>query len=171
MATEKATRRRFLVAAVTYSGLLSTGVGASLLRANYAWARSSRGNAGALARMSRLLFPHDGVSDDVYAEVVDGILSDAANDAAMAPMLNDAVSALDAAQGGDWFEAAEVEQIAAMQVVEGEAFFTAILDSVRARFYNHPQVWKHIKYPGSSVEFGGYVDRGFDDIDWLPEDA
>jgi hypothetical protein len=54
-----------------------------------------------------------------------------------------------------------------MQAVEGEAFFAAILGNVQARFYNHPKVWALINYP----QFGGYVDRGFDDIDWLPEDA
>jgi hypothetical protein len=58
-----------------------------------------------------------------------------------------------------------------MKSVESEPFFAAIQGGVMARFYNHPKVWEHIKYPGSSVEFGGYVDRGFDDIDWLPEDA
>ena len=85
--------------------------------------------------------------------------------------LDDAVAALNAVQGDDWFAADAEEQIAAMQAVEGEAFFAAILGNVQARFYNHPQVWEQIGYPGSSVELGGYVDRGFNDIDWLPEDA
>jgi len=164
-------RRRFLVATIAYSGLISTGMGAALLRASAAWAQSSDGNADELARMARLLFPHDGVADEVYAEVIDGILTAAASDASMMDMLNEAVMELNAAQGGDWFEAGADEQIAAMQEVEGEGFFAAILGGVRARFYNHPKVWEHIGYPGSSVEYGGYVDRGFDDIDWLPEDA
>ena len=167
----EATRRSFLVATIAYSGLISTGMGAALLRSGSAWAQSSDGNAGDLTRMARLLFPHDGIDDAVYAEVIDSILTDSANDAAMLNMLNEAVAALNAAQNGDWFEAGVDEQIAAMQAVEGEAFFAAILGNVQARFYNHPKVWKLISYPGSSVEFGGYVDRGFDDIDWLPEDA
>ncbi len=166
-----ATRRSFLIATIAYSGLISTGMGAALLRAGSAWAQSSDGTAGDLTRMARLLFPHDGIDDAVYAEVIDSILTDSANDAAMLNMLNEAVAALNAAQNGDWFEAGADEQIAAMQAVEGEAFFAAILGNVQARFYNHPKVWKLISYPGSSVEFGGYVDRGFDDIDWLPEDA
>ncbi len=164
-------RRRFLIAAIAYSGLISTGMGAALLRTSSAWAQSADANAGELARMARLLFPHDGIADAVYAEVIDSILSDSANDASMMDMLNQAVTALNAAQNGDWFEAGENDQIAAMHAVEHEAFFTAILGNVQVRFYNHPKVWELIKYPGSSVQFGGYVDRGFDDIDWLPEDA
>ena len=171
MVDKNTTRRRFLVAAITYSGLISTGMGAALLRAGSAWAESADGNAGELTRMARLLFPHDGIADDVYAEVIDSILTDSANDTAMLDLLSEAVAALNAAQKGDWFEAGADAQVAAMQAVEGEAFFAAILGNVQARFYHHPKVWKLINYPGSSVEFGGYVDRGFDDIDWLPEDA
>ena len=167
----EASRRRFLVATIAYSGLISTGMGAALLRAGSAWAQSENEDSDELARMARLLFPHDAIADNVYAEVIDDILTAAADDAGLTGMLNDAVAALNAAQGGDWFAAGADEQIAAMQSVEGEAFFAVILGNVKARFYNHPQVWEHIGYPGSSVEFGGYVDRGFNDIDWLPEDA
>jgi len=168
---QQATRRRFLVAAITYSGLISTGMGAALLRASSAWAQSAAGEANELTRMARLLFPHAGIADDVYTEVVDSILSAAASDASMSNTLDLAATALNAAQAGDWMNASAGDQIAAMQAVENEAYFGAILGSVRVRFYNHPKVWEHIAYPGSSVEYGGYVDRGFDDIDWLPGDA
>ena len=40
--------------------------------------------------------------------------------------------------------------------------------AVRAELYYLPAVWALLGFEGSSVEFGGYVDRGFDDIDWLP---
>ena len=171
MVQGEVSRRRFLVATIAYSGLISTGMGAALLRASSAWAKSANEISDELSRMVRLLFPHDGIADAVYAEVIDTILSDSANDASMTDMLNQAVSALNAAQKGDWFDIVADEQIKAVKAMENEPFFAAIQGGVRARFYNHPKVWEHIGYPGSSVEFGGYVDRGFDDIDWLPEDA
>ena len=164
-------RRRFLVAAIAYSGLISSGMGAASLRASSAWAQAANGNADELTRMARLLFPHDGIADAVYADVMDSILSDSADDASMTGMLNQAVTALNAAQNGDWFGIVADDQIKAMKAVENEAFFAAIQSGVRVRFYNHPKVWEHIGYPGSSVEYGGYVDRGFDNIDWLPEEA
>jgi hypothetical protein len=164
-------RRRFVVATIAYSGLLASGMGATLLRASTAWAQSAKGHADELARMARLIYPHDSIADDVYAEVIDDILSAAADDASLMETLGDAVTALNAVQDGDWFEIDADDQIKAMKSVESEPFFAAIQGGVMARFYNHPKVWEHIKYPGSSVEFGGYVDRGFDDIDWLPEDA
>ena len=33
--------------------------------------------------------------------------------------------------------------------------------------YNQKAVWPIFGYEGSSFEFGGYIDRGFDDINWL----
>lgn len=164
-------RRRFLLAAITYSGLVSTGIGSAVMRAGSAWAQSADGNGAELVRFARLLFPHDGVADDVYVEIIDGILGDAANDASLDTLLSEGVEALNAVQGGDWFGAGENEQIAALRAVEDREFFSAILGNVRARFYTHPKVWEDINYPGSSLEYGGYLDRGFDDIDWLPEDA
>ena len=159
-------RRRFLVATIAYSGLISAGAGTALFRASAAWAQSPVENAE-LLRLARLLYPHDGVADDVYLEVMDSVLSDSAN----GPVLDSAVTALNAAQSGDWFDLDVDDQIAAMKSVETESFFEAIRAGVRDRFYTHPKVWEHIGYPGSSVEFGGYVDKGFDDIDWLPEEA
>ena len=34
--------------------------------------------------------------------------------------------------------------------------------------YNDPETWALLGYEGSSYEHGGYIDRGFDDLDWLP---
>ena len=164
-------RRRFLVAAIACSGLIYTGAGVALLRAGKAWAQSSNGQAKELTRMARLLYPHAGIADDVYAEVVDEVLSAAVEDSSVMDALGDAISALNAAQGGDWFEIETKDQIKAMKAVENQPFFAVVQAGVRDRFYNHPKVWERISYPGSSVQWGGYVHRGFDDIDWLPKDA
>ena len=37
--------------------------------------------------------------------------------------------------------------------------------------YDNPLVWKAFGYEGPSTHLGGYKDRGFDDLDWLPEPA
>lgn len=171
MVDRNTSRRKFLVAAISCSGILSSGLGSALLRAGSVWARSTDAKADQLVRMARLLFPHAAIADEVYVEVMDGIFTSAADDPAMTGMLDEALTALDRAHGGDWFEAGEDGQIAAMKEVEHQDFFAAIHGNVQARFYNHPKVRELMKYPGSSVEFGGYIDRGFDDIGWLPEDA
>jgi hypothetical protein len=57
-----------------------------------------------------------------------------------------------------------------MHEVESKGYFAAIQGAVRAGIYLNPVFWKHIGYPGSSKEYGGYLHRGAGDIDWLPED-
>ena len=172
MVESESTRRRFLVAAITYSGLLSSGIGLSVLRTSSAWAKASESDVEAtLGRFARLLYPHDAIGDEVYAEVMGNILAVAANDAGLDGVIASAVSTLNSARDVDWFELDEASQIAVLSEVQGEAFFAAIRTQVGGNFYSHPKVWQLIKYPGSSKEHGGYVDRGFDDIDWLPEEV
>jgi hypothetical protein len=166
------TRRRFLVAAITYSGLLSSGIGMSVLRTSEAWARSSgQGADGMLGHFARLLYPHDALADETYIEVISAILEAAASDSSLDGVIEETISALNSSQDGDWFELDEETQIAVMESRQDDAFFAAIQFQVMARFYNHPKVWQVIGYPGSAKEYGGYLERGFDDIDWLPEEA
>ena len=35
--------------------------------------------------------------------------------------------------------------------------------------YNQKELWPKFGYEGSSAEHGGYIKRGFADIDWLPK--
>ena len=35
--------------------------------------------------------------------------------------------------------------------------------------YDDPEVWAALGCEGSSFDKGGYINRGFNDLDWLPE--
>ena len=48
-------------------------------------------------------------------------------------------------------------------------FLTAIVDSVVVTLYSDPEVWELLGYEGPSFDKGGYLHRGFDDLDWLPD--
>jgi hypothetical protein len=160
-----------MVAALAGCGGLSAGITLSVVRAATAWAetqpRQAAASAGTLGQMARLLYPH-AVPDDVYAEVVDALLEAAASSPQLRATLD---AAIDAADDRDFFESDDETRLAVMTSLQEQAWFAAASVEVLVRLYSHPQIWKLIRYPGSSVEFGGYADRGFDDIDWLPEDA
>lgn len=165
MNDKQTTRRRFLLASVAFS---TAAVSAhAWLRSSNAWAFEE--DTDALAQLARRLFPHEGMSDAVYVDVMDGVLSSLANNPNTADMLTSAETALNEQQEGDWFELDESAQIAAIVNIQDKAFFASILATVRGAFYYNPRVWEHINYPGSSKEYGGYKNRGFNDIDWLPE--
>ena len=35
--------------------------------------------------------------------------------------------------------------------------------------YSDPNTWKLLGYEGPSFAQGGYIDRGFNDLEWLPD--
>lgn len=165
---DQPTRRQFILAAIV-SGAVSSALSLSLIRAGSASATATTDGASTLGRSARLLYPHVAVADEVYAEVIHEILSSASSDPQLATVLNEAIAALDAK--GDFLELDGKSQLAAMTSVQEQPWFAPLKMQVLTRLYSHPQLWKLIGYPGPSVPFGGYLDRGFDDIDWLPEDA
>ncbi len=162
------TRRRFLVAAITLSG---SAVSMSILQPIRTWARTSDGSRPdtAMVRMARLLYPHDALADDVYAEILGDALSATAADGSFALLLDKVGAALDSQTGGDFLTADEASQIAAMRVIDEDTVFAAIQTSVRTGVYLHPACWDAIGYGGPSFQAGGYLHRGAGEIDWLPE--
>lgn len=124
----------------------------------------------ALLRVARLLYPHEALPDGVYEEVLTPLHEQAAGDPALAASLRGGLEELDRVGGEDWMTATIDGQVASLERIEDSAFFETVREAVRAGLYEHPEVWKLIGYDGSSVEYGGYIARGFDDIDWLPED-
>ena len=118
--------------------------------------------AHSLVRMARLLYPHDALADATYADVVQGLVSDS-------EALSACIESLNSASASDWLALGEDEQIAVLREIENSTAFQTVQNGVRTGLYNHPDLFQLIRYPGSSLEFGGYIDRGFDDIDWLPE--
>jgi len=165
MAISRIARRRFVLTTIAASAVIA--VPRSWLPGNIAWADSSQNPM--FVRLARLLFPHAGLSQAVYSEVADSVFTSFAADTKSGKLLDRAETALDEQTGGEWIDADEDSQIAAIRSIEQEAFFAQILAGLRAAFYYHPKVWSHISYPGSSKEYGGYKNRGFNDIDWLPE--
>ena len=55
-----------------------------------------------------------------------------------------------------------------LRMLEKSKFFDALKVPLMWALYNKRELWDQIGYPGPSIPFGGYINRGFDDIDWLP---
>lgn len=171
MQTTQTTRRRFLVAAITFSGLASVPSSLSWIGSSAAWAETDGEKLGAMAKLARLLFPHAELPDEVYAEVIDEVLAWTAADPATDGLLAAAEQALDTKAEQTWFDLAEEEQLVTLRALQDNPAIAGIREMVRFRLYQHRILWQHIGYPGSSKELGGYINRGFDDIDWLPEQS
>ena len=121
-----------------------------------------------LAAMARQLYPHDFLDDTCYRRVADIAVAQA--DAAQRALLADGVAALDRVMGRPFLALAGKEQLAAVQAIEGSPFFEAVRAATARHLYSNPAVWPRFGYEGASSHLGGYIQRGFDDIDWISED-
>ncbi|MGI9229744.1 MAG: hypothetical protein ACR2P9_07795 [Gammaproteobacteria bacterium] len=152
-----------LVASATYAGIgfrltFATDIDKDVLNDH---------QAATLQQFCYRLFPFDEVGEDPYRLAVSAISMVAKEDEAINTMLTVGVASLDKAQDNSWLELDEEEQISAMQNIEQGEFFQWIYRMAVNQIFTHVAVWEHIGYEGSSMEFGGYLDNGFDDIDWL----
>ena len=128
--------------------------------------------ATTLVGVTRAMYPHDGIPDLHYERVVAALDGKAAEDGEMRVLLTEGVASLATMTGRypkDFGRLDEEEQVRALKRMEDGAFFKAVAGEVVNGLYSQPDVWAYFGYEGPSNDKGGYVDRGFDDIDWLEE--
>ena len=129
----------------------------------------SQHTAQALLRMMRLLFPHNAIDDGPYIAVVGAFGQMAAANPEMLALLNTGVQQLDVAEPGPWLKLGQSKQLEVLTQMESTAFFQTVRVTGRFLFYDNKEVWPTFGYEGSSYQHGGYLNRGFNDLNWLPE--
>jgi hypothetical protein len=129
------------------------------------------GQAGreTLARMLRVMFPHRGFPAGPYERTVDALLADAAATPYLGAMVAQGVRDLDALAGGSFASLDEVQAYALLERIQGTPFFGAVRTKAVTTMYSDPEVHEALGYEGPSFAKGGYLHRGFDDLDWLPD--
>jgi hypothetical protein len=127
-----------------------------------------------LVKVARDIYPHDFLADSYYITAVKPWDGKAAKDAAVKTMIIEGVARLDA-DARDRHKVPyaevpwEVDRVALLQRIEATEFFTKMRGDLIVSLYNQKEVWPKFGYEGSSAEHGGYINRGFADIDWLPK--
>ena len=171
---DEMSRRHFLkTGSGVLMGTLLAGSGVlATLAPSQTWALTlttlSETEGSKLLKVTRAIFPHDTLDDAVYALVVKD-LDAAAADEAVATLLRDGLTELDNLASGDW---AGLDYLARENLVikmAGSDFFEKIRGTSVVSLYNNEMAWAHFGYEGSSYEHGGYFDRGFQDLNWLPD--
>lgn len=148
-----------------------------LLNAGAAWAQASKALAPdtmlTLVVMARDIYPHDRIGDVYYIRAVQPWDDKAATDAAFKAMIEGGVARLNSdatdAFGVNYTKVAwEADRVTLLHGIEHTTFFNKCRGDLVVSFYNQHDLWAKFGYEGSSAEYGGYVHRGFNDIDWLP---
>jgi hypothetical protein len=124
-----------------------------------------RRHARLLVCMTRTLFPHDFLPDAQYLKIVTAL--DVKADAALeiATMINSSLAAFPV----DFAAMTEAKRADYLRSIERSPFFQLVYKETLVGLYGDPYVASVLGYEGSSVEHGGYLQRGFDDISWLPQ--
>jgi hypothetical protein len=164
------TRRQLLSRATTAGASFVVGTGFMAAK-DAAWATETAAlkpeTFATLVQMARDIYPHDKVSDEYYVVAVKGY-----DTAEAAPGIEDGIAALNAAAQAagqisyldtGW----ERDRVDILRGMEDSAFFQQIRGGLVTGLYNQKAVWPIFGYEGESFSKGGYIDRGFNDINWL----
>lgn len=125
-----------------------------------------------LLHMARDIYPHDKLANKYYLKAISAHEKAAAKDAAFKKMINDGVADLNTrakAQFSVNYVAVikETDRVSLLKSIEQTPFFQKIRGDLVTGIYDNKEVWPQMGYEGSSWEKGGYINRGFNDIDWL----
>jgi len=122
-----------------------------------------------LIQMARDIYPHDHVPDKHYALAVKGHDDSAAKDPAHRELIESGIADLDMKSGAGGYRRLgwEEERVKVLQQIESTPFFQAVRGGLVVGLYNQKEIWPLFGYEGESYSKGGYIERGFDDIEWL----
>jgi hypothetical protein len=173
----KHSRRVFLQGAATAVPVVAvaTSVAASI---EDAWADDASALAPAtmktLLKVARDIYPHDVLGDSYYITAIKPWDGKAAKDPAVKSLISDGITRLDQnARDRHKLAYAEVpweaDRVVLLKEIEQSDFFQKVRGDLIVSLYNQKEVWPRFGYEGSSAEHGGYINRGFADIDWLPK--
>ncbi len=164
------TRRQLLARSAAAGALFVVGAG-FVAGTDAAWASEVKHleprTMATLIQMARDIYPHDHVGDEFYAAAVKGY--DAEDKKAM---VEAGIAALDAAARGKGHASYldmgwERDRVDILRGMEDSAFFQTVRGGLVTGLYNQKAVWPLFGYEGESYSKGGYLEHGFDDINWV----
>ncbi|MGH6760260.1 MAG: twin-arginine translocation signal domain-containing protein [Phyllobacterium sp.] len=122
-----------------------------------------------LIQMARDIYPHDQIPDRYYAIAVKGYDEKSAKDAVLKQLIEQGVADLDKSAGADGYRELgwEDQRVILLRQIENTPFFQKIRGDLVTGLYNQKELWPLFGYEGESYSKGGYIERGFNDIEWL----
>jgi hypothetical protein len=166
----KLSRRDLLSRAAALGALVVGGTG-FIAAPNAAWALEVKAvgehNMATLLQMARDIYPHDRIADQYYVVAIKGYDSEDKK-----AFVTEGVAALDAAAKAAGFPdyvsvGWEEDRVKILQSMEATPFFQTVRGGLVTGLYNQKEVWPIFGYEGESYSKGGYISRGFNDINWL----
>ncbi len=167
-------RRDFLAASGTTAIGAAMVVGSgTLLLPSQGWGMELKAlkpeTMATMIQMARDIYPHDRVPDKFYAKAMRAHDDAAADDAEKLAFFEDGIADLNGKSGDGGYLGLgwEADRVALLRDMEDSDFFQAMRGSLVVGLYNQKALWPLFGYEGASAHKGGYIERGFDDIEWV----
>jgi hypothetical protein len=122
-----------------------------------------------LVRVLRVAFPHPDVPAGPYERTAAKILAEVATSTWWRVTLAQGLNSLNDVSGGEFTALGDADALEVLRRVETSAFFGFVRRMAVLNLYDDAQMWEALGYEGPSYDKGGYVDRGFADLEWLPD--
>ena len=162
-------RRGFLYKTGVLTGVLAAGSPLALLAPSRAWAIDltslTSAEAATLLAATRTIAPHDKLEDAAYAFVIRALDAAAAKDESLRRQLQEGIATL----GAGFASAPESKRVEILREVEATSFFQNLRVQTLQVLYSTPLAYAYFGYEGEAFSKGGYLQRGFNDLRWLPE--
>lgn len=119
-----------------------------------------------LVRLLRVAYPHDRFPDGPYERTADTILSGVKDDVWHRVTLENGLKSL---QTKGFQDMSDAEAQSLLREIADAEFFVHARGVAVVALYDDHEVWELLGYEGASFDQGGYLHRGFNDLDWLPD--
>lgn len=167
--TPKFSRRDFLASGGATAALVISG--SAIFCPGEAWALEVKvlkpETMSTLIKMARDIYPHDRLGDRFYAIAMKGYDDVGQKDDAEAFVKKLNQSAREWGKPTYLEVGWEAQRADILRDLRKEPFFQKVRGGLVTGLYNQPEVWPLFGYEGESASKGGYVERGFNDINWL----
>jgi hypothetical protein len=149
-------RRDLLKGGTVSLGAILVISGSSIIHPQFAWGLETSNlkpeTMATLIQLARDIYPHDHIPDRKTKK-----------------MIEDGIADLDKRAGKDGYIGLgwEDDRLAILRKVEDTPFFQTVRGGLVTGLYNQEEIWPLFGYEGESYSKGGYIARGFGDIEWL----
>lgn len=116
-----------------------------------------------LTRLLRVMYPHEQFPDGPYERCAATVRDSAETN------LSAQLTRFDDLAGGSFSGAGDASLRELVDGLGQDDAIVAIHSVAVNTLYDDHEVWSILGYEGSSFDKGGYIHRGFNDLDWLPE--
>ena len=163
-------RRDFLKTATgLLTGVVVAGSPFASIAPGPAWAIDlnalTSAEGATLMSVTRTIAPHDHLDDAAYAFIIRAVDEEAARDNILRKMTKEGIAKL----GPEFAKRGEAERVAALKKIENSEFFRTVRLKTLQVLYATPIAYAYFGYEGEAFSKGGYLERGFNDLRWLPE--